>query len=1454
LKRVNVKLLLALVTATVVAGGGVYALRRYQISRNAGGLVTLARERLEEGKPSEALMLLQRYVGLRPEDSAAYAEYAELLLRRAETSEATRNDLARAYNVLEEAVRRNPKNAKLRARLARFQLQIGRYTDARTHLDALRGQAADGTAPPPESDQADKPPSTEPAEDLSTPSSVALMLARSLVGSGDYEGAVNECAAIVGYDREKEAFGDEPPPDAPTDAYVILAALLADKLERPAAADAVLERLVAVKKNDVQAWLTMSRWHRQRGDDAKAVQDVEQALAVAPEDREAMFAAFELALARGDLPRAESQARKCLELFSDDERSYRGLAAACMQQGRPQEAEQVVRDGLAVLPARASLLLMLCELLLQRNALDEVETTLEQVREIQGKTSPAVGLFEARILIARQQWLAAKQKLQEVRPLVLGAAELKRQVDLSLAQCAERLGAFDEQLEANQRVLNDAPNSLPAKIGAAQALMAAGKSEEALAEFEELAAGVPAEKIAGIPQLWVPLIQLRIAAQARLPAERRDWSRIDAMLESLQRAPEVSATQMALLRADVLLRKDELDAAATLLAKAVADEPENPQLAVANITLVLRREGPAAARRLLDGLAADLAAQPMLLALDAQVAASQGKEAALAAFPRIEERAARLEPEPAARVLAQLATLSSMLGDRALSERLWNDVVTRRPDDLQARSAVCDLAVESGDVVRARAAAESLVATAGADSAEGRVARAAVGIMDVRTSMAKRQEPGGPMPVLTPAERETLDDARNRLIEAENERPGWGRVQTLFAEIAGLKGDLLVAIERLQRAISLGPANPAVVRQLVSLLYATGRIEEARLALASLGQEAAGMERLSAEVEMRAGKFDAAVAVAERTVARDSTNVDELLWLGQLLERAGRREQATEILERAVAAGPQRPEAWLGLCSLQVAQGKAKAAETTLDRAADNLREPQRGLTLARGSELLGRLDDAERHYREAMAAAPDDIGNARQLAEFLLRAGRMTAARDTLDGIVAAQADSAPTKAAQAWARRVIAELVGERGTFRAFQAALEMLQSNADAAGKLSADDLALKARLLAARPEPANWRAGIETLESLAAVQPLSTGQRLQLAQLQERVGRWDDSRTSLISIASPPNTPPAILAMVVEKLVDHGELPAARIWLRRLESAAADEPMTLAVKAKLAAAAGDRETAVAAARRLMPAADATDGEKLVNIARLLEDLGFAKAADKVLGQLAALSAEGAVTRAAFLGRQKRTAEALDMLEAAWEKVPMERLMQAAVDVVRDSEDPAVTDRIDPWFVKALRQDPESVTLPLLLADLRELQGRRADAEAVYRELLTRPRLDPMQSAVVTNNLAFLLARPDTAAEARGLIDKAIDELGPHPDLLDTRGLVALAADDMRQAVTDLEEAALQPTPVKLLHLAFAQFRAGDTAAATVTLANARKLKLRPARLSAADRERLEALEAGLAPPAA
>ena len=1446
MKRVNIRFLLLFILGLALLAGGTVALNRYQVDRNAGTLAKQARQRLEEGKAAEALGLFARYLGMRPGDAEVHAEYAELVLERALAADATQGDLSRAYNTLEEAVRRNPEKDALRRKLAEFQLRIGRAVDAREHLDVLKERLAAGTIQKGEGEDADAP--------VIDADMIQLLLAQSFAGAGDFDTAAKLAGELIGYDMSQRAFDPAKKTAGSTDAYILLASILQQRFSDPPSADAVLTEMVTRRSDDAQAWLAMSRWHRQASDFDAAAKDIDKAAAIAPDDINVVFGSFELALARRDLANAEQLAQRAGELFPADERVYRGMASVALQRNDLAAAEKALRKGTAELPNKASLLLMLADVLLQQNNIDETDQIVARIKELYGSTSPAVGLLEGRLLIARQRWPQALQKFEQIRPLAAGLTDLTRQIDLCLGQCYEQLQEFDEQLDINRRILVDDPTSLAARAGAASALAAAGQTEEALREFESVAASIPADRLPAIPQVWYPLVQLRLAEQLKLPATDRDWSALDSLVNTLDESPVMSPTQIALLRADILSRKGENAAAIALLEKATRSPTAEPQIWSALATLTLRDQGVDAARKVLDRIPEPQRQGSGMMIIEAQIAAADPGEEGSKSLAAIASRAEAIGGDEAAKVLASLASLQLARGARDEAEALLRKAAALQPDDLRSRTAILELALSAGDVEKSRAAAADIRAVAGPTNARSLVAEAGVKILEVRAGQQKNEQQEGRIN-LSDDDRRLLDEARNLLIEAENERPGWHLIQRSFAEVEGLKGDLEAAIERLQQALRLDPANPEIVRQLVGLLYATNRTEEARAALDSLGGVgAAGFERLSAELELQAGKLEEAVVLAERSVKADSTNPGELLWLGQLLDRSGKSERAGDVLARAVELAPEKTEVWLALFAHQLGDGRRRAAENTLDNAAKALPEPQRQLVLAQGYEMLGRLEDAGREYRDAAKLAEDDITVHRANAEFLLRHGRLKDARQALEQLLARSDDLPNARTAKTWARRKMAELVAERGTYRDLEEAIALIRQNALADGSLESDDAQMEISLLVNRPEPVSWSRALEVIEQLKEKQPLSTGQRLTLAGLLEKTGRWIEARDELMSILSAPSAPPAVVGMLVEKLIDHDELENARSWLKRLAKAAPTAPVTLALEARIAAAANDRTAAAEAARKLMPKdnVSAEQAGQLAAIARLMEDIDFPKAADQVLTKLATLSSDGVIARAEFLGRHGRATEALDLLETRWDDLPLERLLSAAVSTAR-SKNTATTEaaRLDGWFAKARRIDPGSIAIPLLEAELRGLQNRPQDVEAIYRGLLERSDLSTMQTAIVSNNLAFHLAAPATATEARKLIDAAISTLGPHPDLLDTRAIVHLAVGEDEQAVADLEQAVLQPSDVKFLHLAYAQFRTGDTAAARKSLASSRKQGLAEDRLSAADRSRLAELEAALGP---
>ena len=1455
MKRINVRFLLLFIATLAVLAGGIAALNWYQVNRNAGSLAKMARMRLEEGRKAEAINLFGRYLGMRPQDAAVHKEFASLVLERALAPDATQADVARAYNRLEEAVRRNPKDDDLRLKLADFQLRIGRFADAREHIDLLKSHLpANPPAPPADADASAA--ATENPDDnklvLDAPT-LQFMLARSHAGTNEFEISARLAAELVAYDLDRASFIADRKPVDNADAYILLASILQDRMQDRAAADAILNELVERHGDEPEAWLAMVKWRRNLGDLDAASRDLAKAVSLAPDRQDVVFTGLDLAIAKQDFAGASKIADKARELFPDDSRAYRGIAALELQRGDLAAAEASISEGLSRLPNDVGLLVMQADVLLQQNKLADTEQAITRLAEISGSSNPAVGLLEGRLLIARGRWPQARQKLEQVRPLAVGLDALMRQIDLCLGQCYENLEEFDSQLDINRRILVEDPNSLAARVGAAVALAAGGRPEEAIRELEAVAAAIPASKLATIPQVWYPLLQMRVMEQLKRPVTERDWSQIDGLVDLLQESTAVSANRIALLRADILSRKGESEAAGDLLERTFAADPADMQLLSALATWTLRTKGIEAATAVLERAAPkDEAARKDLLPIEAQIAARQPPEKAKQSLVELEKRVKSLEKkEEGAPVLAALAFTWLGLGDPKEAERLLRESAAMQPDDLRTRTALLELAMAAEDLDKARAAAAEVEVVDGKGSARSLVAQAGVQILAARK--LRQQKPADAQAELSPEETAALTEARNLLIEAENARPGWYAIQRYFAEIDMFKGDSSAAIERLQRALKLGPANPEVVRQLVALLYSTNRLDEARQTLNLLGPDGlSGFERVSAELELRSGKLDEAVALAERSVSKDSSDASELLWLGQLLERSNKPERAGEVFERAVELAPERSDVWLSLFAHQLAVGKKRAAEKTLDKAATTLAEPQRQLALAQGYEMLGKIDDAERAFLDASQVAPKDLAIARSRADFLVRNGRPRAAEESLRQLVtdtADNADSPAIRAARPWARRKLAELITTRGTYRSLEEALSLIRQNAAPDGTLPPEDAVLEISLLVNRPEPASWMRAINTLERLRDSQPLSTAQRLTLAGLLERVGRWNECRDEIMSIVSAPNTPPSFIGMLVEKLIDHDELQNAQAWFRKLKDVAPSSPIATALEARLGVASADRDNAAKAARRLVPEGPVPPERagQTILIAKLLENMGFHEDADEALAKVAGVSSEGLIARVEFLGRRKRAAESLDLLEGAWSKLPLEKVLAAGLGVARaqGTADGAVA-RLDDWFAKALRVDPGSVTIPLLEADFRGLQGRDAEVETIYRGLLDRKDLEPFQKAIVANNLAFHLAKPATASEARKLIDSAIGTLGPHPDLLDTRGMVHLALGENREAVADFNQAVMQPSEVKYLHLAYARLKNGEEREAREALERARKKGLTADRLSADDRTRLGELE--------
>ena len=1454
MRTVNLKLLLILSVLILGGMGGVYAIHEYQVYRNADNILTLARERAEEGRSDEAVGLYVRYIGLRDDDDQARAEFAKLMLRKVGTSRASKALQAQAYGALETAVRRNADDDDLREQLARFLYQTGNYTEARQHYGLIREHRLSNPVPHPTGPAAATEDESEP-KTVTPDHLIDLRYATSCAGMGRYDEAAEVASKLIGFDLGTKSFDTswEPLPDC-SEAYLLIAEILERRYNDTATASRVMRRLPEVYPTDHKSWLSMATWSFFHNDLSSAGIEIGRAAQLAPESPQVLFAEFEIAMRSNDFARAKRVIEEGLAPYADDSRVIIGRADLARRMADPNASLEILAKGVESLPDNPVILGRLIDLLFDLERGEEAIPHIDAMRALEGDDNPIVAWADARLLMERRQWHPALEKLKQLRPNVASSQQLSQAVDLAMAICHQSLGQSDELLEASRRVLANEPNSYQARVALATAHAQAGRNDEALAEFESLAAIQSADDLPRMQLLWAPLLDLRVKDQLRRPEAERNWKKVDDLVELLSTSPHIADAQLASIKSNVLQRRGEGSAAVDVASQAFDATPDDPQVAAQLVTLLVADKQVPRAQMTIERMSPLVRKDPRVLAAEARAAASLGGDEGESGLKAVEATCREIPTKDAVGVLLALMSIRIQQQNIPEAERIAAVILEREPTEVRAHASLLQIAIEQRNTAKLAAYAEQIGDLTGRSSPQARVAQAMVLILKVQMSREAQLGEDRIPPPLSAEQRTDLEQARNYLMEAESDRPGWFQIQQCFAEIAGIRGDVSATIDHLQKAIEQGSTNPNVPRMLAGLLRQSGRLEEAQQIIESMGEAAGlGSARIRADIEAQAGRFDEAVAQAEAITQEQGSDVNHLLWLAGLLQRCGKQPRALEVLETAAELAPERLDCWVELIRQQLAMGQLQRAEESLQRAMASLGGADRDIVAGITAEMRREPAKAEAAYRQATVAAPDDPRVARRLAEFLLRRGLLTPARDELLRIIAMPEASGTTSLY--WARRKLAQEYSKNATYRELTKTLEILEQNTDAEGKLTSEDVKIEFAILMDREEPECWRRAISLLDDLNRRGDLDIEQRVLRAWLQDKLGDWLESRESLFDIAAEPDAPPAVLATLVEQLIAHGELASARTWANRLRQAAPDAPMTVRLDAKLAIAAEDREAAAEAARKLIPDGSLAPENAISMglVAQLVEDLGFPKAADKLFNEYAELSAEGVLARASFLGRQQRTDEAVELLENAWDSVPILDILGTGVGILEaNGTSPSATadERILGLVQKAIRVDPDSIMIRILQGAIQELIGRPEDAIATYRDILARSDVAPALEARASNNLAAILVGRKEIDEAKKLIEDATAELGPHPTLLDTRALVWLARGDTTRAIQDLKEALLTPSATTYLHMAMAAYEARMMTECRAALINAESKGLRKDRLNADDSKRLAALDKALA----
>jgi tetratricopeptide (TPR) repeat protein len=238
-----------------------------------------------------------------------------------------------------------------------------------------------------------------------------------------------------------------------------------------------------------------------------------------------------------------------------------------------------------------------------------------------------------------------------------------------------------------------------------------------------------------------------------------------------------------------------------------------------------------------------------------------------------------------------------------------------------------------------------------------------------------------------------------------------------------------------------------------------------------------------------------------------------------------------------------------------------------------------------------------------------------------------------------------------------------------------------------------------------------------------------------------------------------------------------------------------------------------------------------------ASLFIELDDLDTAEKIYRQLAARDPSLSYGLAIFLGTHRGVDKCFEKLKEIYQPDQIQKILQAALEVVRQKRDDvgdSYDEQMERWLEVGLLENPDSISLLLLKADLLDIQRRYDEAAQVYRKLLERNELVGMRRAIVLNNLAFIVALAGSAAgsnaDALKLVDEAANILGPVSDILDTRAVVWISQNQYQKAIDDLELSVTDnPTASKYFHKAQAHLLARQNREAVEAWEKAEELDL-------------------------
>ena len=353
-----------------------------------------------------------------------------------------------------------------------------------------------------------------------------------------------------------------------------------------------------------------------------------------------------------------------------------------------------------------------------RKAIDDLrQRHYESLQEEDSRYRPLVGYLDARMAMAEGHWREACTGFEQSRRAVLTpeGVDLRKLVDMSIGLCYGRMGSVDQQIDALRRALKTDPSLASARLALAEALLSSGNTEEALREFREL----DRQKKLN-PAGMISLARLLIYQTARQPAAQRDWTGVEKLLSTAEKAAP-DALPLPLVRGQLLLAQNRVAEATSLWQQALVKSPQRADLWQALINVAEGQQDWAKTERLLEQARNALGDTVEQRLLEAQFLVQRGDPKVedpklIERVRKLAENADRFTKDQRAQLWTGLAGAATLANNPQYAKQLLQKIAQQDPNNVQVRYQLVEQALRGREDAELEQALAELKKVVGEDA------------------------------------------------------------------------------------------------------------------------------------------------------------------------------------------------------------------------------------------------------------------------------------------------------------------------------------------------------------------------------------------------------------------------------------------------------------------------------------------------------------------------------------------------------------------------------------------------------------------------------------------------------------------------------------------------------------------------------------------------------------------